>query len=1186
MSTQRTYPFPYKTIPNIGKITCSGIDISNVSIVAVNPPPPEYTLTLPINAGAPGQVLQTDGTGILSWVNQPTVNPGTVTVVSASVPSFLSVAVTNPTTTPIINITYSGSALPVSSGGTGLIAVGVNGTVLRSNGSILQYGTTVDSISTVVPGGFLFTANVTFATTNPVITFAYSGTLPTTNGGTGLTTVGSNGQVLTSNGSSLFYSTPTTGTVTNFSANITPLVTSSFITATITNATTTPNLTINFPNMTGSNALVLNDRPTFLEWIIVQAQTAGNVTLGLFEDPLLNSGSYCNIRIGQSTSSTINSGRLEFYYDNVGSDSHLALFHRNKRLRWYGFRSPTVATLSSTHELIIDSPNSIRFTVQKTNPSPPPATLTRTLLYTGDTDFTFPTTNGFNGYPLLTNGAGVTSWGILGTTAGGTGLTSVGTANQVLTSNGTSLFWSTPTVGTVTSVSASVPTWLSVTVTNPTTTPFISITGTATGTGTVTVLQQDPTINGTLTLTDKMFIDRNSGNGQAIRIFNAHSTFPVDNYITIGHNSNSLNHGHFGHRMVASNSALNHLYWDNNGNRMQMDTTGNVGINTAPFTKFHVLGAPSSFGIQYLSSSATLSTVANSYDLIQRWYESTGNASYIDLGWIRTSTGGAWTTAGQRFQSLVDATYMGYIQFGGTNNNSGLTFGTGTSGSPHGVPEQVYINSSGNMGIGGHGSTRFGVGEGAFDGTRYGTIQITTSDTIISSTNNISQISFVRNGNYVHGIGYKQSTNIFGFGQGGTSNFNPNFLAINPSGLIGMFNDAPAYQLDVNGLGFAVRLGFSGGFRLGWNGSGGTGETNFYNYRGGGSGGFNFQVLNTSNNLVGWAPIECGAATIRGNSQIFGNGEMLKLNGVDHVYIRYNVNNTNYAFVGFSSPGATNFVHYLQVPSAAFAYEFYGSNTIELQRIYQLNNAGYAAIKYATPTWNCAAGLGGNTEGSGLIRNKYYVYQGGFAIVCDQNSFTGLGVTSPTQQLDVNGNIRTRNSFTSNNIDFFQYYTNSTFVPEIGQWNDITGITYTTGIGSNYPAGQGWPGPGPFFSSFTYNFRTCLISRIGRIITVNVDISYNFVVAGGNFPTQARICVILPAECRPTVLGAPGSAVGWPSTLAGVPNPMSFILLNSALPNGTLLAPEIVCDTNGPITWRNNFGANNQRLFLNVTYQI
>lgn len=83
-------------------------------------------------AGTLGQVLTSQGAGQAPiWVTKP---EGTVTAVSATVPSFLAVAVNNSTTTPQINITYSGSvALPESQGGTGVtslstVAVTLSGT--------------------------------------------------------------------------------------------------------------------------------------------------------------------------------------------------------------------------------------------------------------------------------------------------------------------------------------------------------------------------------------------------------------------------------------------------------------------------------------------------------------------------------------------------------------------------------------------------------------------------------------------------------------------------------------------------------------------------------------------------------------------------------------------------------------------------------------------------------------------------------------------------------------------------------------------------------------------------------------------------------------------------------------------------------------------------------------------------
>jgi len=82
--------------------------------------------------GLAGQVLTMEVAGpfLLPAWRYPTV--GTVTSVSATVPSFLNVVITNPTVNPAINITYSGVALPVTSGGTGLITAGTAGQVLTN----------------------------------------------------------------------------------------------------------------------------------------------------------------------------------------------------------------------------------------------------------------------------------------------------------------------------------------------------------------------------------------------------------------------------------------------------------------------------------------------------------------------------------------------------------------------------------------------------------------------------------------------------------------------------------------------------------------------------------------------------------------------------------------------------------------------------------------------------------------------------------------------------------------------------------------------------------------------------------------------------------------------------------------------------------------------------------------------
>jgi hypothetical protein len=136
----------------------------------------------------------------------PTGGSGTVTSVAASVPAFLSVSGSPVTTTGTLAISYSGTALPVANGGTGITAFGT--------GVATALGVNVGSAGAfVVQGGALGTPSggtLTNATGLPV---AGGGTgvatltayAPIFGGTTGTGavqsgTVGSAGEVLTSNG--------------------------------------------------------------------------------------------------------------------------------------------------------------------------------------------------------------------------------------------------------------------------------------------------------------------------------------------------------------------------------------------------------------------------------------------------------------------------------------------------------------------------------------------------------------------------------------------------------------------------------------------------------------------------------------------------------------------------------------------------------------------------------------------------------------------------------------------------------------------------------------------------------------------------------------------------------------------------------------------------------------------------
>ena len=93
-----------------------------------------YTFNLPTTAGGSGQYLTTDGTGGLSWGYG---GSGTVTSVGLTVPSFLSVTPSSITSSGTFTVTLSGTALPVSSGGTGVTTNTGYGSVVLSNSPTL-----------------------------------------------------------------------------------------------------------------------------------------------------------------------------------------------------------------------------------------------------------------------------------------------------------------------------------------------------------------------------------------------------------------------------------------------------------------------------------------------------------------------------------------------------------------------------------------------------------------------------------------------------------------------------------------------------------------------------------------------------------------------------------------------------------------------------------------------------------------------------------------------------------------------------------------------------------------------------------------------------------------------------------------------------------------------------------------
>jgi hypothetical protein len=139
-----------------------------------------------------------------------------VSLVGVKVPSFLTVSNSPITSSGTIEIDYNHTPLPISSGGTGLTAIGSKGQILsvlssdpEQLGWVSGTGTgTVTSVSMSVPP--FLSVSPEIITSSGTFELSLSGeTIPVTSGGTGLTNLGSANQVLVVNeeGTSLEYKT-------------------------------------------------------------------------------------------------------------------------------------------------------------------------------------------------------------------------------------------------------------------------------------------------------------------------------------------------------------------------------------------------------------------------------------------------------------------------------------------------------------------------------------------------------------------------------------------------------------------------------------------------------------------------------------------------------------------------------------------------------------------------------------------------------------------------------------------------------------------------------------------------------------------------------------------------------------------------------------------------------------------
>lgn len=186
--------------------------------------------------GSEGQVLSiisSTPTPQLGWIS--VTGTGTVTSVSLSLPPFLKSSTSTINSSGIFDISYSDTPLPISSGGTGLTSLGLNGQILSTNGSEYMWVEpsrgTVSSVSLSLPS--FLQSSTSSITSSGLFDISYSKEpLPITSGGTGLVSIGPKGQLLSSDGDNYTWVEQTKGTVTSVSLSLPSFLQSSISTVT------------------------------------------------------------------------------------------------------------------------------------------------------------------------------------------------------------------------------------------------------------------------------------------------------------------------------------------------------------------------------------------------------------------------------------------------------------------------------------------------------------------------------------------------------------------------------------------------------------------------------------------------------------------------------------------------------------------------------------------------------------------------------------------------------------------------------------------------------------------------------------------------------------------------------------------------------------------------------------------